>query len=124
MSRRTLLVLLCSVFLIAAGCGGNDTAPASEDSDESADALSVTITASDFSFDRETIEGHATHTVDLTLVNEDDTEHSFTIDELNVDIEAHGGEEASTTFTPEELGTFEYYCRYHPDTMTGELVVS
>lgn len=119
---RTLMVLFASLFLIAGACGGEET-PSSEESGESADALPVTVTAKDFAFDRDTVEAHATHTVDLTFVNEDDVAHTFTIDELEVDVEAAGGAEETTTFTPEELGSFEYYCKFHPDTMKGELTV-
>jgi plastocyanin len=126
MNRRTLSILLAAVLLFAGACGGGDDggeAGGGDDADMS-EALPVTVTASDFKFEPESLEGHATHTVDLTFVNEDDTEHSFTIDDMDVDVEAEGGEEATTTFTPEETGTFEFYCRYHPDTMTGELTVS
>ena len=105
------------------GDGGGDGGGGS-DTGESADALPVTVTAKDFAFDPATLDGHATHTMDLTFVNEDDVKHSFTIDDMDVDIEAAGGSEATTTFTPEELGKFEYYCRYHPDTMTGKLTIT
>ena len=119
------MVFAASLLLFAAACGGGEetSTGSSEDSGESADALPVTVTASDFAFDQETLEGHATHTVDLTLVNEDDAAHTFTIDEMDVNVEAEGGAEAQTTFTPEELGTFEYYCKYHPDTMKGKLTI-
>jgi plastocyanin len=126
MNKRTLSVLLAALLLFAGACGGGDDgeeAGAGEDV-ESADALPVTMTAGDFKFEPESLEGHATHTVDLTFVNEDDVEHSFTIDDMEVDVEAEGGEEATATFTPEETGTFEFYCKYHPDTMSGELTVS
>ena len=124
MNKRSLVALVAVAFLVAGACGGGDEPEEAGDDLGSADALPVTMTASDLEFQPESLEGHATHTVDLTFVNEDDTEHSFTIDEMEVDLEAAGGQEATTTFTPEETGTFEFYCRYHPDTMTGEFTVS
>ena len=126
MRKRSLLTLLAAALMLAGACGGGDE-PQEAGGDEdlsSADALPVTMTASKFAFQPESLEGHATHSIDFTFVNEDDVEHSFTIDEMEVDLEAAGGEEATTTFTPEETGTFEFYCRYHPDTMTGEIKVS
>lgn len=122
MSRRIFSALAVAVFLVGACGGGDDGESAS--TGESADALPVTVTAKNFAFDTDSLEGHATHTVDLTFVNEDDTQHTFTIDKLEVDVEAAGGEEATATFTPEETGSFEFYCKYHPDTMKGTLEVS
>ena len=125
MNKRTLMVVLAAMFLVAGACGGGDEPEeAGGDDLSSADALPVTVTTSDFKFKPDALDGHATHTIDLTFVNEDDTAHSFTIDDMEVEVEAAGGEEATTTFTPEETGTFEFYCKYHPDTMTGELTVS
>lgn len=125
MNKRTLMVLFAAVFLVAGACGGGDEPEESAGEDmSSTDALPVTVTASDSQFQPDAFDGHATHTIDLTFVNEDGTAHSFTIDDMEVDVEAAGGEEATTTFTPEETGTFEFYCKYHPDTMTGELTVS
>ena len=114
--------VLASVLLVAGACGGEAEEP--EASGGSADALPVTVTAKNFKFSPDSLEGHATHTVDLTFVNKDDAEHSFTIDDMDVDVEAHGGDEAQTTFTPKETGTFEFYCKYHPDKMKGEFEVS
>ena len=128
MNIRRLTALLASALLLMGACGGDTPEPeadtGSDSSMESEDALPVTVTAKKFAFDRDTVEAHATHTVDLTFVNEDDVTHSFTIDELEVDVDADGGAEATTTFTPEELGTFDFYCKYHPDTMKGKLEVS
>ena len=129
MTRRRLAVLLMAVLSVMAACGGNserDSAAgtSSEESGKSADALPITVTAEDFKFKPDALEGHATHTIGLTFSNEDDTAHSFTIDELDIDVEAEGGQEAQSTFTPEKRGTFEYYCKYHPDTMKGKLEVS
>ena len=118
-----------SALLLAGACGGTENTDATsedstEKSGESADALPVTVTTKNFKFQPDALEGHATHTVDLTFSNEDDTAHSFTIDEMDVDVEAEGGQETQSTFTPEELGTFEFYCKYHPDEMKGKLEVS
>lgn len=125
MKKRTLMVVLSAVFLLAGACGGDEPEGTAGGADAgSADALPITVTATDFAFQPDALEGHATHTVDLTFVNEGDTEHSFTIDEMDVDVEAEGGEEATTTFTPEETGTFEFYCTYHPDQMRGEIEIS
>ena len=127
MKKRTILAVLAAALLLAGACGGGDepeeTGGGGGDT-SSADALPVTVTASDFKFSPDSMEGHATHTIEVTLVNEGDVAHSFSIDDMDVDIEAAGGQEVTATFTPEETGTFEYYCKYHPDQMTGKLKVS
>jgi plastocyanin len=51
--------------------------------------------------------------------------HSFTIDAqpYSVDIDTAAGESGNATFTADQEGIFPYYCKYHPQTMTGQLVV-
>jgi plastocyanin len=51
--------------------------------------------------------------------------HSFTINTppYSVDIDTAAGEPGNATFTADEEGIFEYYCKYHPPTMRGQLVV-
>ena len=126
MIKRKLIAVLAALFLVTGACGGTDepedTSSGTDDTG-SADALPVTVTASNLAFQPDALEGHATHTIDLTFVNEDDVQHSFTIDEMDVDVEAAGGAEETTTFTPEEIGTFEFYCTFHP-AMTGEIEIS
>jgi plastocyanin len=56
---------------------------------------------------------------------EEEGRHSFTINTppYNVDIDTAAGEPGNATFTADEEGIFEYYCKYHPPTMRGQLVV-
>jgi FtsP/CotA-like multicopper oxidase with cupredoxin domain len=51
--------------------------------------------------------------------------HSFTIDiqPYSVNIDTGAGETGNATFTADQEGIFQYYCMYHPQTMTGQLVV-
>jgi plastocyanin len=56
---------------------------------------------------------------------EEEGRHSFTINTppYSVDIDTAAGEPRNATFTADEEGIFEYYCKYHPPTMRGQLVV-
>ena len=56
---------------------------------------------------------------------EEEGRHSFTINTppYSVDIDTAAGETGNATFTADEEGIFEYYCKYHPPTMRGQLVV-
>lgn len=47
--------------------------------------------------------------VTLAFANTDAVAHTFTIDELSVDLEAGGGEAAQTTFTVAP-GTYSFHC--------------
>jgi plastocyanin len=51
--------------------------------------------------------------------------HAFIIDTppYSVNMDIAPGELGNTTFTADQEGVFQYYCNYHPQTMTGQLVV-
>src|SRR5215208_353398 len=51
--------------------------------------------------------------------------HSFTIDAqpYSVDIDTAAGETGNATITTDQEGIIQYHCKYHPETMTGQLVV-
>ena len=51
--------------------------------------------------------------------------HSFTMDAqpYTVDIDTAAGETGNATLTADQEGIFQYHCKYHPETMTGQLVV-
>lgn len=51
--------------------------------------------------------GQAVH---LVVVNRNDINHTFTIDELDINIRIAPGEQQEITFTPTETGSFEFYC--------------
>lgn len=113
---RTWLALVFGAVLVA-GCG-SDTPDTSTESG----VTQVEITAADLAFSHTSISAEAGEEIEVTLVNEDDVEHSFTIDDV-IDVEADGGEEASDSFTAPDT-TVEFYCRYHPDVMRGEVTVA
>lgn len=68
--------------------------------------------------------------VNLTLISQDSSLHSFYVD-YNGDHAADMGEPTSSSFTTSTIyqftadtsGTFTYYCQYHPDMMFGTFTV-
>lgn len=131
----TLTVLLVSALAFTA-CGDDDdddtggggataTQTAAGGSPTAAggdtEPLELTITAEGFAFDVEDIEAAAGQEVNITLVNEDSAEHSFTIGSEDV-TEAEGGEQAEGSFTASN-DTTEFHCKYHPS-MTGTITVN
>lgn len=59
---------------------------------------------------------------EVTVTNEDSTQHTLTIPRLGVDKSLSGG--ASTSVTVESEGTYDYVCKLHPSGMLGRLVVT
>ena len=58
------------------------------------------------------------------LEREASERHSFTIGApYSIDKDLEGGQDAIATFTADNEGIFQYFCKYHPQTMTGQLVV-
>ena len=70
-------------------------------------------------------EGGAEDTTEGGAENATEGRHSFTIDAqpYSVDIDTAGGEIGNATITADQEGIFQYHCKYHPLTMTGQLVV-
>ena len=54
-------------------------------------------------------------------MNEDDTEHSFTLDDDSVSQDVQPGESATVTIDP--AASIGWHCEFHPD-MTGSITVS
>ena len=73
----------------------------------------------------DTTEGGAEDTTEGGAENATEGRHSFTIDAqpYSVDIDTAGGEIGNATITADQEGIFQYHCKYHPLTMTGQLVV-
>lgn len=85
---------------------------------------SLTLVASEIKFDKASMTAKADQPVTITLTKNDTVEHNITIEKLDVDQDAEGGESETTeAFTP-AAGTYEYHCEYHPSAMKGQLLVS
>jgi plastocyanin len=117
------VLLFAVVGVLALGACGDDGGNGGGGTENGGGSESVDLTAQDFAFDPATIEVDPGAEVELTFNNEDDVEHSFTAEDLDAEVEAEGGESATTTFTAPDSGTVEFICKYHPDQMTGEISV-
>jgi cytochrome c oxidase subunit 2 len=121
-AKRYVLFFVAAGVLAFGACG-DDNGDGGGGSGNGGATQSVDLTAQDFAFDPSSIEVDSGAEVELTFNNEDDVEHSFTAEDLDAEVEAEGGESATTTFTAPESGTVEFICKYHPDQMTGEISV-
>jgi uncharacterized cupredoxin-like copper-binding protein len=124
MSRRTF-ILFAAVALIAlalAACGGG----ASSGGGSSANALNVTVNASEFKFDPATINATAGQTINLTVKNVGSIQHTFVLNAANVKLTIDPGKSVTQTFTAPAAGTYPFECDIagHKEAgMVGQLIV-
>lgn len=122
--RRGIATVFAVLLLGGAACGDSsddqDPPPRGEDAVET----TVTVRATDFAFDPTVVEVDPGQTGAVTFVNAGNVAHTFTAEDLDVDVEAETGGEINASFTaPDEATTIEFVCRFHPSQMTGEIVV-
>ena len=146
--RKALLVLTAVATLFTA-CGGDDgegetgrpdatgttaatgatatgataeTGPSADCVDLTGEGDVFTVTIADFTFDPNCFTASASQ--GITVVNEDDAGHTFTMVGTDINVPIAAGE----TFNGEpiagavEPGTYEFVCTIHPQ-MTGEVTV-
>jgi plastocyanin len=122
-----LPMLLAVTALLLTACGGSgDGGAATTEATTAPDvpAMEVTVSATEFSYDPETIEVEAGTPVTLTLINRGVVEHDITIDDLGIVIHANPGETVSETFTI-PAGEYHVHCSipgHHEAGMMGMLI--
>ena len=96
--------------------GGGDCA------DLTGEGATFTITIADFAFDPNCFTASASQ--GITIVNQDASDHTFTITGTQIDVpiaagETFNGEPISGAVSP---GTYDFLCTIHP-TMTGQVTI-
>ncbi|MDQ4064797.1 MAG: cupredoxin domain-containing protein [Actinomycetota bacterium] len=87
-------------------------------------SASASVEAFDFYFEPTTVFFERGVEATVTLTNNGSVAHSFTVADLDVEVEVEPGSEASTTFvTPDEPTAYEFFCKFHPEEMTGSLSI-
>ena len=129
-SLRLLSAFILGAVMFLGACGDESTNgttteddPAAEETQEGPAVTTVgalAITAFDFGF-REEAPTVAAGEVALSFRNTGKAPHTFTVEGLEVDLSAGGGETVESVFSA-EAGTYKFVCTIHPQ-MTGELVV-
>ena len=122
-SAATCLAAIAAIALVA--CGAEEApGPSSDEGQDTIEGTSLDVTATDFSFSPDTISLDMSEDAVVILTNEGDTAHTFTSDELEIDIEAAPGGSQESAFTaPDEDATYSFYCRFHPGQMTGKVII-
>jgi len=111
------VLVAASVVFVGVACGNEqDTDPAV--------SQTLTVEAFDFYFDPTALAVDVGAQVTVEFTNTGSVSHSWTASDLDVETEAQSGQEASVTFTaPNEPGSYDFFCRFHPDEMQGTISV-
>lgn len=105
-----------SVVLAVAACGSSSSGGGGGGTTEN-------VTAIDFAFQPTQLSVPAGATVTVDFTNNGKTEHSFTLDNGDGEVEADAGGSKSFTFTAPQSGTITFHCKYHPTQMKGTVTV-
>ena len=116
MQRRTPLAI-AAIFassVALAACGGDDDHGGAHGGDGAASqpadgARRIEVAGEDFAFDPEEITAEAGEDLAIALTSVDIL-HDFSIDELDVHIDANRGDTVEGGLTVDEPGTYTYYC--------------
>ena len=118
--RRNLLVAVLLGSLALSACVLFED----EEEDTELSQMTASIAAFDFYFETETVilEPEVEATIEFT--NNGSSLHSFSVPDLDVEVEAEPAETATVTFvTPDVPGPYEFFCKYHPDEMAGAITI-
>lgn len=118
MAKLWKLSLVFVALSVVAGACGN------EGEDSGAQEQSVTVEAFDNYYEETTIALEPGAEATITLQNGGGVAHSIDIPDLDFELEAQSGESATSTFTvPDEPGSLNFFCKFHPDDMTGAVTI-
>jgi plastocyanin len=110
MRKPTLWAVALSVMLALAACGGDGDGGGSTTD-------SLTMVDNEFQPSEFTAASDS-----LSVTNEGEALHSFTLPDGNIDEDVQAGQSADIDLSGLDPGTFDFVCKYHPE-MTGSLTV-
>ena len=107
------VILTGIIVLITLGVAGLLLWRTSSNNVAASNAPVITITAKDMAFDLDTIKVKVGQPVTIRLVNNDDMDHIFTVEALDVHSKQIGPQEVTeVTFTPRQIGDYQFICSY------------
>jgi plastocyanin len=139
MTKGKLLALASAMVLLAVACGGDDSDTTSTEpplvalsgsvsnhgTKDLGAATKVEVELDDLYFAPTFIKAKPGAEVEVTLKNEGETLHTFTIDETKTNVELGAGEKSSVKVTLPATGALAFYCSLHREGgMQGAFSVS
>ena len=123
--ERNALRGIAVVVAVVVVVSGVITLAARDTVEEAERAGAIEVLMKRTKFKTERLEGKAGETLRLVLKNDDLYIHTFTIEELDIDVTVGPRGEKSLELTPADAGTFEYVCTLPGhESMKGTLKVS
>ena len=125
----TAAVIIATAGLVFAGCGGgggSKKTSANGASSSGGGGATMNLVAKDFMFEPATITATAGKPITVTIKNEGQAEHNFSIESLKVNQDIEKGDTKTVTFTPTQSGPVQFFCEYHKTShgMVGSLNVT
>jgi plastocyanin len=129
--RTRLAGLAAAAALVAlAACGGDDGSSSSgsddggapvalsgnvndEGTEDATGSSELELEADDFYFGPTYVKASPGSTLSVTIENEGDDPHTFTIDDQDIDVELESGATADAEVTVPDDGVVNFYCRFH-----------
>ena len=108
-------IAIAAVALLGAACGG-DGGGNGGDGGETTDS----VTMVDHEFQPSTFTAPSTT---ITVTNEGQALHSFTLPDSDIDQDVQAGESADIDLSGLDAGTHDLICKYHPE-MTGSVTIA
>ena len=121
-----LLALVAAGALTLTACGGDEDGGGGTPTEPAGNGGSATveIDAQDNLFSPSTIQATSGEETTVTVTNTGQAPHTFTIEDLDVDVTIDPGSDGTATFTATESGTLEFVCRFHQaEGMVGTIQV-
>jgi plastocyanin len=132
LARLAVGALVGVLVLAAGGCGGDDGgAGGSATTQASATTAAaggggqeIKLTAKGIKWDTTTLDLTSGTGYTVQVTNEDSVEHNFTFEQASANQDVAGGEDVKVTFTAPAAGSYEFFCKYHPQAMRGTATVT
>jgi plastocyanin len=113
-----LSILFVALAVVMGACGEG------EEEDTDAQESANTVEAFDYYFDPTSLQLEPGAEATITLQNGGSVAHSFTVPDLDLEIEAQSGDSVDGTFAvPDVPGTLDFFCKFHPDEMSGTIAI-
>ncbi len=122
--KLRLVIVTAIVALLAIACGGDDgeATNGGDTGGGGGGGSSVTLTAANFAFQPESLTAAAGDSIEY--MNDYDAEHNFSAEDAGLDEDVEAKSSTTVDLADVEPGTYDFICKYHPDSMKGTLEVT